>query len=112
MVWIWFTTLARQSILLAPFVAENILLIGNHSASDEQPLSNADFSSAFTYAFFDFVVFLNESEKLDPSSITPQWPQWNEGQTEMLFNLTASSMPVVHTITTDRGLLKRCELVL
>ncbi|EIM89556.1 alpha/beta-hydrolase [Stereum hirsutum FP-91666 SS1] len=79
------------------------------SASDEQPQSNTDFSNAFSGAFLDFAASLNESQKLNSSTITPPWSQWSNGHTEMLFNLTASSEPVIQTITTDDALLERCE---
>lgn len=71
--------------------------------------NNTDFLNAFSGAFLDFAVFLNESDKINGSNITPQWPTWVDGYTEMLFNQSTTNEPVVETIRTDEQLLKRCE---
>lgn len=71
--------------------------------------NNTDFLNAFSGAFLDFAVFLNESDKINGSNITPQWPTWDDGYTEMLFNQSTTNEPVVETIQTDEQLLKRCE---
>ena len=51
---------------------------------------------------------------LDPNDkffedLKPAWPVWENGTTEMLFNVTASGDPIVETMTTDPALLERCE---
>ncbi|EIM89554.1 alpha/beta-hydrolase [Stereum hirsutum FP-91666 SS1] len=69
------------------------------------------FFSAFSDSFFNTALFLNASQKIDNSTITPPWATWSEGHTEMLFNQTEGlpSEPVVEAIVTDDGLLGRCE---
>ena len=49
--------------------------------------------------------------KFDPTNITPYWDKYYIGETEMLFNRTDASVPVVTPIKTDPALLERCAYV-
>lgn len=42
------------------------------------------------------------------TDLTPEWSVWQNGTTEMLFNVTSTGGAVVQTTTTDPALLERC----
>lgn len=72
--------------------------------------NNPAFVASFSQVFSDFQVFADVNKKVSSENLTPFWPQWTDGHTEMLFNRTAdSSGPDLHTVTTDPALLARCE---
>ena len=57
--------------------------------------------------------FLSVARSLDPNNkfyadIKPEWSVWQNGTTEMLFNVTSAGGAVVATTTTDPSLLERC----
>lgn len=51
--------------------------------------------------------FLNPNDK-SFYDLKPEWAVWQNGSTEMLFNVTATGEPVIHTTQTDPALLERC----
>lgn len=78
--------------------------------SDSAPtFVNADFSNAFSQSFTAVARSLSPNAKFDPTNITPHWPTWSHGDTEMLFNKTDGNDPVVRTFSTSSDLLERCR---
>ena len=67
------------------------------------------FVKSFSESFLNFVLTLNTTMKWDPSDITPTWELWNDGNTEMLFNVTEAGAPDIHSVMTSSALLERCE---
>ncbi|KAJ7616846.1 alpha beta-hydrolase [Mycena polygramma] len=72
------------------------------------PFQNRDFINAFAQSFTSFAISLDPNVKVDPTTITPPWSQWNVGNTEMNFNET-DGIPVVGPVTTSDALLQRCQ---
>ena len=68
------------------------------------------FGKAFAESFLNFAIFLNPNVKWDLSNITPPWGLW-DGNTEMLFNVTESWSPDIHSVTTSTAVLERCKWV-
>ena len=67
------------------------------------------FGKSFSESFLNFALTLNTTMKWDPSDITPtNWELW-DGINEMLFNVTESGAPDIHSVTTSSALLERCE---
>lgn len=52
---------------------------------------------------------LNPNNNALNTSVTPHWPAYHLGGTEMLFNVTSTGGPDVRTFTTDPDVLARCE---
>ncbi|KAJ7601717.1 Alpha/Beta hydrolase protein, partial [Mycena rosella] len=73
------------------------------------PYTNPAFIDAFVQSFTSFAISLDPNIKVDPATITPPWPMWNVGSTEMLFNKTDTGVPVVTPIETNAALLERCQ---
>ncbi|KAL0578550.1 hypothetical protein V5O48_003451 [Marasmius crinis-equi] len=71
--------------------------------------NNTDFQKAFSESFLAFVISLDPNAKFDPSDITPEWSEFSDGQSEMLFNKTSANAPDVREITADQALLERCS---
>lgn len=71
--------------------------------------NNTVFIASFSEAFLAVVKTLNPNDTPDPINITPFWPKYIQGDTEMLFNKTEAGQPAIRTITTDQGLLQRCR---
>jgi len=72
--------------------------------------NNTAFMKAFQQAFLSTAIFLDTNDHFDPTDITPYWPSWSQGHTEMLFNKTDNDEPLVQTFRTDPGVLARCAL--
>jgi len=71
--------------------------------------NNPAFIASFSQVFSDFQVSADVNKKVSSENLTPFWPKWTDGHTEMVFNRTAdSSGPDLHTTTTDPALLDRC----
>jgi carboxylesterase type B len=70
---------------------------------------NADFVQSFNQSFMNFIIFLDPNTKFDPTDPTPTWNHWSSDHTEMLFNETAAGEPDIRAVSTDSGLLERCE---
>ena len=76
-------------------------------------LNNAQFRASFAGAFMSVVRSSNPNiHPPVPDVITPHWDTFNIDHTQMLFNKTESDQPVITPISTDEGLLQRCEWVL
>ncbi|KIM80547.1 hypothetical protein PILCRDRAFT_72971 [Piloderma croceum F 1598] len=69
--------------------------------------NNTNFQKAFQDAFLSTAISLNANSHIN-YVITPEWPDWSQGHTEMLFNKTENNEPVVKTFTTDPEVLERC----
>lgn len=74
--------------------------------------NNQSFQQAFAQGFLTFA----SSEDLDPNdkfdqTITPNWPLWDSGNSEMIFNRSADGLPAVEVMSSDVGLLSRCQYV-
>ncbi|EGN99178.1 hypothetical protein SERLA73DRAFT_90445 [Serpula lacrymans var. lacrymans S7.3] len=69
---------------------------------------NTQFITSFSQSFMSIVRDLNPNAKFDPSNTTPPWTMWNQGNSEMLFNVTETGTPEIRTYTTDEALLERC----
>ncbi|KAJ7238019.1 Alpha/Beta hydrolase protein [Mycena rebaudengoi] len=69
---------------------------------------NSIFINAFAQSFTSFIISLDPNVKVDLTTITPPWSLYSEGNTDMLFNRTASGVPVVEPTTTPDDLLERC----
>ncbi|KAJ7149773.1 alpha beta-hydrolase [Mycena crocata] len=74
-----------------------------------EPFNNSAFIDAFAQSFTSFAISLDPNVKVNPTTITPHWNVWDNGNTEMLFNKTEADQPVVHPITTSNALLERCR---
>ncbi|KAF8214334.1 alpha beta-hydrolase [Mycena galopus ATCC 62051] len=73
--------------------------------------NNTQFIDAFAQSFTSFIINLDPNVKVDSTTITPHWNKFDISHTEMLFNMTAGGVPVVHPITTSDALLQRCTWV-
>ena len=81
------------------------LFFGVHRAN----ISITPFVKSFSESFLNFVLTLNATMKWDPSDVTPTWDLWNDGNTEMLFNVTEAGDPDIRSVRTSDALLGRCE---
>ena len=72
-------------------------------------ISITAFGKSFSESFLNFVLTLNPTMKWDPSDVTPTWDLWNDGNTEMLFNVTETGAPDIRSVRTSSALLERCE---
>ena len=79
--------------------------LGVHRAN----ISITPFVKSFSESFLNFVLTLNATMKWDPSDVTPTWDLWNDGNTEMLFNVTEAGNPDIRSVRTSDALLGRCE---
>ncbi|KAA1475667.1 alpha/beta-hydrolase [Dentipellis sp. KUC8613] len=72
--------------------------------------NNSDFITAFQQGFLNVVRSLDPNTKAEPT-IAPNWPNYSDGQSEMLFNRTddAQPEPVVRVFETDESQLQRCQ---
>ncbi|KAJ7470977.1 Alpha/Beta hydrolase protein [Mycena latifolia] len=70
--------------------------------------NNTAFINAFAQSFISFAISLDPNVKVDPATITPHWNLFDVGNTEMLFNETATGAPDVRAIKTSNALLERC----
>ncbi|KAJ7748414.1 hypothetical protein B0H16DRAFT_1888492 [Mycena metata] len=70
---------------------------------------NTSFDNAFAQSFTSFGISLNRNVKIDPTTITPPWKKWEMRHTEMLFNSTATGLPLVEPMETSDALLERCQ---
>ncbi len=73
--------------------------------------NNSSFIASFSQSFLAVVVSLDPNATPDPENITPFWAEYNQGNTEMLFNETTSGQPDIRPFNTDPGLLERCRFV-
>ncbi|EPS95764.1 hypothetical protein FOMPIDRAFT_1032719 [Fomitopsis schrenkii] len=73
------------------------------------PFNNSQLITSFSQSFTSIIRFLNPNDK-SFYDLKPAWAAWQDGSTEMLFNVTAAGEPVIHTIQTDPALLERCAL--
>lgn len=73
--------------------------------------NNTAFATSFAQSFFNVARFMDPNHKLGNSSITPPWPRFLLGNTEMLFNRTEGRQPDIRPIGTDSKLLQRCAYV-
>ncbi|KZT64879.1 alpha/beta-hydrolase [Daedalea quercina L-15889] len=71
--------------------------------------NNSELITSFSQSFMSVIRSLNPNDKFLPD-LKPAWSIWQNGTTEMLFNVTSAGEPVVHTTTTDPTLLERCAL--
>ncbi|KAH9833428.1 Alpha/Beta hydrolase protein [Rhodofomes roseus] len=71
--------------------------------------NNSDLITSFSQSFLSVARSLNPNDKFF-TDLKPEWDVWQNGTTEMLFNVTAAGEPVVNTTTTDPALLERCAL--
>ncbi|KAJ7738845.1 Alpha/Beta hydrolase protein [Mycena maculata] len=72
---------------------------------------NTSFINAFAQSSTSFGISLNPNVKIDPTTITPPWKEWEVGHTEMLFNETAAGRRLVEPLQTSDALLERCQCV-
>jgi hypothetical protein len=77
-----------------------------------RPYDNADFVKSFVQSFMNFIISKNPNTKFDATNPTPTWKNWSSDHTEMLFNQTTAGEPDIRAVSTDPGLLKRCEYVI
>ncbi|KAJ7505620.1 Alpha/Beta hydrolase protein [Mycena galericulata] len=77
------------------------------SSQSTPGFDNTAFINAFAQSFTSFAISLDPNVKVSPT-ITPAWPRWAVGHTEMLFNETAG-VPVVKPVETSDALLERCQ---
>jgi hypothetical protein len=56
-----------------------------------------------------FAVSLDPNDKINSSSVLPQWDQWTDSHTELVFNVTETGQTNLSTITTDEAVLDRCR---
>lgn len=75
-----------------------------HKKSSPASAANASFAGSFP----SVAKTLNPNHNALKKAATPFWPTFSPGNVEMLFNVTESGGAVVHTFTTDKGLLERC----
>lgn len=74
--------------------------------------NNPQFRASFAGAFMSIV--RSSDPNVHPpvkDVITPHWKSFNDGRTQMLFNMTESGQPVITPIASDPALLQRCEYV-
>ncbi|KAJ7708326.1 Alpha/Beta hydrolase protein [Mycena rosella] len=76
---------------------------------DPAPYTNPVFTDAFAQSFTSFAISLDPNIKVDPTTITPPWPQWHIANSEMVFNKTETDVPSVKAMKTDDVLLRRCQ---
>jgi len=74
-----------------------------------RPYDNADFVKSFVQSFVNVIISKNPNTKFDSTNPTPTWDNWSSDHTEMLFNQTTAGDPDIRAVSTDPGLLKRCE---
>ncbi|TFY71852.1 hypothetical protein EVG20_g1155 [Dentipellis fragilis] len=72
--------------------------------------NNSDFITAFQQGFLNVVRSLDPNNKTEPT-IAPNWPNYADGQSEMLFNHTdgAQPEPVVRVFEPDKSQVERCQ---
>ena len=70
--------------------------------------NNTEFDASFPAVFTGFAKFGDPNAHPVPNVITPEWGVYNDGNTEMLFNMTEDAQPDIRPIETDGGLLERC----
>ncbi|KAI0733810.1 alpha/beta-hydrolase [Fomitopsis betulina] len=71
--------------------------------------NNSELITAFSQSFLSVVRSLTPNDKFY-TDLKPEWSIWQDGTTEMLFNVTSAGGAVVQTTTTDPSLLERCAL--
>jgi len=71
--------------------------------------NNEYFMQAFNQSFINVILSLDPNKKFDPTDPTLPWRNWSSEHTEMLFNETATGDPDIRAVSTDPGLLARCE---
>ncbi|EIW83611.1 alpha beta-hydrolase [Coniophora puteana RWD-64-598 SS2] len=76
---------------------------------DGPPIDNPSFTASFAQSFMSVVINLDPNDHINSSDVTPQWKTWAQANTEMLFNVTETNLTDIHAITTDPGMLARCE---
>lgn len=69
--------------------------------------NNSQLITAFSQSFLSVVRSMDPNDKFY-TDLKPEWSVWQNGTTEMLFNVTSTGGAVVHTTTTDPALLERC----
>ncbi|EPS94949.1 hypothetical protein FOMPIDRAFT_1169187 [Fomitopsis schrenkii] len=69
--------------------------------------NNSELITAFSQSFLSVVRSMNPNDKFY-TDLKPEWSVWQDGTTEMLFNVTSTGGAVVQTTTTDPSLLERC----
>ena len=79
--------------------------------ADDLFYNSTIFSTSFSGGFLGFVKFDDPNKHTLPDSKLPEWGVYDvdKSKTEMLFNRTADFQPDIRTISTDSGLLERCE---
>ncbi|PAV17979.1 cephalosporin esterase [Pyrrhoderma noxium] len=79
--------------------------------ADDLFYNSTIFSTSFSGGFLGFVKFDDPNKHTLPDSKLPEWGVYNvdKSKTEMLFNRTADFQPDIRIISTDSGLLERCE---
>lgn len=70
---------------------------------------NSTFQASFAGSFLGFTKWGSPNYHPVSADVTPHWDFYESGSTEMLFNMTATNETIIHTITTDAGLVKRCK---
>ncbi|KAI0733804.1 Alpha/Beta hydrolase protein [Fomitopsis betulina] len=71
--------------------------------------NNSQLITSISQSFTSIIRFLNPNDK-PFYDLKPAWAAWQNGSTEMLFNVTVAGKPDIHTIQTDPALLERCAL--
>ena len=69
--------------------------------------NNSQLITAFSQSFLSVVRSMDPNDKFY-TDLKPEWSVWQNGTTEMLFNVTSTGGAVVHTTKTDPALLERC----
>lgn len=62
-------------------------------------------------AFMGFIKYYDVNDGKPAGDLTPHWVTYNEGNIEMIYNVTAANKPVVQPVATDPNLAKRCRYV-
>lgn len=101
----------RGPRLLLPDVSSTLrpgCLSHSHSSRAFPPAyNNSELITAFSQSFLSVVRSLTPNDKFY-TDLKPEWSIWQDGTTEMLFNVTSAGGAVVQTTTTDPSLLERC----
>jgi hypothetical protein len=78
--------------------------------TDPPQVNNREFLLTFAQSFIAFAISQDPNDKIGNASVLPQWSQWEQSHTEMVFNVTADARTNLTTKTTDEARLERCRL--
>ncbi|KAF9499971.1 hypothetical protein BDN71DRAFT_1382855, partial [Pleurotus eryngii] len=71
-------------------------------------VNNTAFATSFVQSFFNVARFMDPNHKFGKSNVTPPWPRFLLGNTEMLLNRIEGRRQDIRPVGTDSKPLQRC----